>query len=249
MEKTLYQQFKEYDYKIVRSELQKADNWIKNIFKLAWGKNGIEYHELFIREEIRLEKAIAAFRKQLSENYPIEKNNNEMVDSKEENIESNITVNNNEEDKRIDTTLDNEVKQIIVKKIIKRNLVEQQKIEIPNIKTKNTKNKWVGKSKIFIGSKNIWSLTEYLEVSEDVIEELLERLPIQTRQCIKFYYGIGIKRFDIEEIENILDLSEDEIISKIKNGIFSISNLLRLMRSNGMVHTDHGNLAKSYIKK
>lgn len=251
METSLYKQFKDYDSMTIKKQLRNADKWIKNIFKLAWGKNGIEYNKLYPREELLLEKAIIVFGASLQTNQITKKDEEtvELSKQEKEQEENKLIKSNNISDTEIDLNADYAAKTAFLKKEIKKEVVHQQlENDTTSIKKAHQIGRRMKKSEIIINNQSVESLDEYFKVSNDIIDELIERVPILERQCIKFYFGIGVRKFEINEIGNILNLSEKEVISTIKSGIFTMSNLMRIMKSKNMIYSGNTNNA-SYVKK
>lgn len=77
---------------------------------------------------------------------------------------------------------------------------------------------------------NIKSLTEYFKTTEDVIDEAISQLPSIERKCIKFYYGIGMRNFSINEIAKILNISEEEVKENIEKAVIMMGNSIRIIK-------------------
>lgn len=78
---------------------------------------------------------------------------------------------------------------------------------------------------------NIKFLTEYFKTTEDVIDESVSQLPSIERKCIKFYYGIGTKKFSVKDVAKILKISEEEVKENIERAIIIMGNSIRIIKN------------------
>lgn len=115
-----------------------------------------------------------------------------------------------------------------VKSKINNNPVKETKLKIEEVKTDNIEGKITKVQRK--ESTQIESLADYFKATDENISEAVEYLPLDERQCIKLYFGIGMRRFSLKEMENILKISEKDIIYYIKSAIIIMGNTVRMIK-------------------